>query len=74
MEEKLHQLGIFTFEQVSKMTDTEYDLLDSIIDEFPGVPKRDDWAGQAAKLKIVKLWHLKLFMLFTTMMTFSWMP
>jgi predicted flap endonuclease-1-like 5' DNA nuclease/formate-dependent nitrite reductase membrane component NrfD len=51
MEEKLHQLGIYTFEQVSKMTDTEYDLLDSIIDEFPGRAKRDDWAGQAAKLK-----------------------
>jgi len=51
MEEKLHQIGIFTFEQVSKMTDTEYDLLDSIIDEFPGRAKRDDWAGQASKLK-----------------------
>ena len=51
MEEKLHQLGIFTFEQVSKMTDKEYDLLDSIIDEFPGRAKRDDWAGQASKLK-----------------------
>jgi molybdopterin-containing oxidoreductase family membrane subunit len=51
MEQKLHQLGIFTFEQVSKMTDKEYDLLDSIIDEFPGRAKRDDWAGQAAKLK-----------------------
>ncbi|MBW2938624.1 polysulfide reductase NrfD [Aureisphaera sp. CAU 1614] len=51
MEEKLHQLGIFTFEQVSRMTDTEYDLLDSIIDEFPGRAKRDDWAGQASKLK-----------------------
>ena len=51
MEEKLHQLGIYTFEQVSKMTDIEYDLLDSIIDEFPGRAKRDDWAGQASKLK-----------------------
>ncbi|GAB5401737.1 MAG: polysulfide reductase NrfD [Aureisphaera sp.] len=51
MEEKLHQLGIFTFEQVSKMTDREYDLLDSITGEFPGRAKRDDWAGQAAKLK-----------------------
>ena len=51
MEDKLHQLGIFTFEQVSKMTDTEYDLLDSIIGEFPGRAKRDDWAGQASKLK-----------------------
>jgi molybdopterin-containing oxidoreductase family membrane subunit len=51
MEEKLHQLGIYTFEQVSRMTDTEYDLLDSIIGEFPGRAKRDDWAGQASKLK-----------------------
>ncbi len=51
MEEKLHSLGIYTFEQVSKMTDKEYDLLDSIITEFPGRAKRDDWAGQASKLK-----------------------
>ena len=51
MEQKLHELGIFTFEQVSRMTDTEYDLLDSITGEFPGRAKRDDWAGQAANLK-----------------------
>jgi molybdopterin-containing oxidoreductase family membrane subunit len=51
MESKLHELGIYTFEQVSRMTDVEYDLLDSIIGEFPGRAKRDDWAGQAAKLK-----------------------
>jgi len=51
MEDKLHQLGIFTFEQVSRMTDIEYDLLDSIVGEFPGRAKRDDWAGQASKLK-----------------------
>ena len=42
MEQKLHQLGIYTFEQVSRMTDKDYDLLDSIIDEFPGRAKRDD--------------------------------
>ena len=51
MEQKLHQLGIFTFEQVSRMTDREYDLLDEIISEFPGRAKRDDWAGQALILK-----------------------
>jgi molybdopterin-containing oxidoreductase family membrane subunit len=51
MEQKLHDLGIFTFEQVSRMTDIEYDLLDSITGEFPGRAKRDDWAGQADKLK-----------------------
>ncbi len=51
MEQKLHEIGIFTFEQVSRMTDREYDLLDSITGEFPGRAKRDDWAGQADKLK-----------------------
>ncbi|NQX76651.1 NrfD/PsrC family molybdoenzyme membrane anchor subunit [Gilvibacter sp.] len=51
MEGKLHELGIYTFDQVSKMTDAEYDLLDSIIGEFPGRAKRDDWAGQANELK-----------------------
>jgi molybdopterin-containing oxidoreductase family membrane subunit len=51
MEQKLHQLGIYTFEQVSRMTESEYDLLDTLIDEFPGRAKRDDWAGQAQQLK-----------------------
>ncbi len=51
MEQKLHQLGIYTYDQVSRMTVKEYDLLDSIIDAFPGRAQRDDWAGQALKLK-----------------------
>ena len=51
MEQKLHQLGIYTFDQVSKMTKKEYDLLDEIIDTLQGRAERDDWAGQAQKLK-----------------------
>src|SRR5690554_5278687 len=54
MEEKLHQLGIYTFDQVSRMTDREYELLDEIVPDFPGRAKRDDWAGQARILKIKK--------------------
>ncbi len=50
MEEKLHELGIFTYVQVSKMTEQDYDLLDSIIVEFPGRAQREDWAGQALLL------------------------
>ena len=49
MEKTLNQIGIFTFNQVSKMTDKEYDLLDSITGSFPGRAQRDDWAGQAKK-------------------------
>ncbi len=51
MEETLNKIGIFTFAQVSKMTKNEYDLLDSITGSFPGRAERDDWAGQANKLK-----------------------
>jgi molybdopterin-containing oxidoreductase family membrane subunit len=50
MEKALNQIGIFTFAQVSRMTQKEYDLLDSITGSFPGRAQRDDWAGQAKRL------------------------
>jgi len=50
MEKVLNQIGIYKFSQVSKMTNAEYDLLDSITEKFPGRAQRDDWAGQAKKL------------------------
>jgi molybdopterin-containing oxidoreductase family membrane subunit len=51
MEKTLNKIGIYSFGQVSKMTNKEYDLLDSITGSFPGRAQRDDWAGQAKKLK-----------------------
>ncbi len=50
MEQTLNQIGIFTFAQVGKMTEKEYNLLDSITGSFPGRAQRDDWAGQARGL------------------------
>ena len=50
MEGTLNQIGIFTFAQVAKMTEREYNLLDSITGSFPGRAQRDDWAGQATLL------------------------
>jgi len=50
MEKTLNQIGIFTFTQVGRMTEKEYNLLDSITKSFPGRAQRDDWAGQAKKL------------------------
>ncbi|QBA63293.1 NrfD/PsrC family molybdoenzyme membrane anchor subunit [Muriicola soli] len=50
MEQTLNQIGIYTFAQVSRMTDTEYRMLDEITGAFPGRAQRDDWAGQAMKL------------------------
>ncbi|MEL7120022.1 MAG: poly(R)-hydroxyalkanoic acid synthase subunit PhaE [Bacteroidota bacterium] len=50
LEKMLNELGIYTFGQLSKMTDTEYDLVDSLLSSFQGRGKRDKWAEQAAGL------------------------
>ena len=50
LEETLNSLGILTYAQVSKMTDKEYDLVDSLLTSFKGRAKRDDWAQQAHQL------------------------
>ena len=50
IEEKLNALGIFTFEQVSKMTAKIEEEVNVAIECFPGRGKRDEWAKQAKKL------------------------
>ncbi len=50
LEGVLNTIGIYTYLQVSKMTKTEYDLLDSITKTFPGRAERDDWSAQAKNL------------------------
>jgi len=50
MEATLNEIGIYTFAQVARMTENEYNLLDSITGSFPGRAQRDDWAGQATIL------------------------
>ena len=51
LEKKLNAMGLFTFQQIAKMTNTDYDLFDEILGELPGRAKREDWAAQASKLK-----------------------
>jgi predicted flap endonuclease-1-like 5' DNA nuclease len=50
IEEKLNALGIFTFEQVSKMTAKIEEEVNKAIEFFPGRVKRDEWAKQAKQL------------------------
>jgi predicted flap endonuclease-1-like 5' DNA nuclease/glutathione synthase/RimK-type ligase-like ATP-grasp enzyme len=50
LEKILNEIGIYTYVQVSKMTEREYDLVDSLLTSFKGRGKRDDWAGQAKNL------------------------
>jgi len=50
LEKTLNEIGIFTFEQVSRMEVAEYELVDVLMDAFKGRGMRDDWAEQAKKL------------------------
>jgi molybdopterin-containing oxidoreductase family membrane subunit len=50
MEQTLNQIGVYTYAQVSRMTEREYELLDALTESFPGRALRDDWAGQAKRL------------------------
>jgi predicted flap endonuclease-1-like 5' DNA nuclease len=47
IEEKLNALGIYTFEQVSKMTAKIEEEVNVAIEFFPGRVKRDQWVAQA---------------------------
>lgn len=51
MEQRLHQLGIYTFDQVRRLTDDDINLLDSAIENFPIEANRGDWRVQANNLK-----------------------
>ena len=51
MEQKLHQVGIYTFAQISNLTFEDYELLDRVIDNFPTPENRGDWNHQANQLK-----------------------
>ncbi|MDR6300161.1 NrfD/PsrC family molybdoenzyme membrane anchor subunit [Mesonia maritima] len=51
-QEQLHELGIFTFDQVSKLTSRDYKDLGLIIETFnASVAEEKDFKGQAQKLK-----------------------
>ena len=50
IEKKLHDYGIHTYSQISKMSSDEIRRLSKQIDIFPGRIHRDDWKGQAEKL------------------------
>ena len=52
LEEMLNELGIYTFEQISRLTDTEYELIDELLVIFQGRSKRDNWAKQAQELLV----------------------
>jgi predicted flap endonuclease-1-like 5' DNA nuclease len=50
IEERLHTLDIYTYEQISKFTREDEEAVTEAIEFFPGRIERDDWVGQAKKL------------------------
>lgn len=51
LEQRLHQVGIYTYAQVSNLTEKDFELLDEVIENFPNATQREDWVAQASKLK-----------------------
>ena len=50
LEENLNEVGVFTYEQVSKMNDKACDLLDELLSSGKGKAKKDNWTEQVKNL------------------------
>lgn len=51
IEQKLNDIGIYTYNQISQFDDDLINQVTDAIQFFPGRIKRDDWVGQANRLK-----------------------
>jgi len=50
IEQKLNEIGIYNYRQLSRFKDEDIRVLTELIDFFPGRIERDDWVGQAEDL------------------------
>lgn len=50
IELKLNEIGIYNFDQVSKLKESDIRIITDLIDFFPGRIERDNWVGQAEVL------------------------
>lgn len=50
VEERLNMLGIYTFDQVSKLTLKDTETITGVLEIPPGCIERDNWVDQARKL------------------------
>lgn len=50
VEEKLNNLSIYTYDQISRFNTSDIKAITHLIDYFPGRIERDDWVGKAKKL------------------------
>lgn len=59
IEDKLNQLGIFSYSQISKFTKEDIETVTHLIEYFPGRIERDNWVGQANELENKKATHIE---------------
>ena len=52
IEQRLNDIGIYSYEQVSKLNTEDIHKITELIDFFPGRIERDNWVGQAQLFKI----------------------
>jgi predicted flap endonuclease-1-like 5' DNA nuclease len=50
VEERLNLLGIYTFNQISKLTHTDIETITEVLEIIPGRIEQDNWVGQAHEL------------------------
>ena len=51
LEAMLHDMGVWTFDQIAEWGEAELDWVDERLEGFSGRARRDDWVGQAKELK-----------------------
>lgn len=59
LEEKLNDLGIFSFSQISRFTQNDIEKITHLIEYFPGRIERDNWVGQSKTLENKKATHVE---------------
>ena len=52
IEQRLNDIGIYNYEQLSKLNTEDIQKITELIDFFPGRIERDNWVSQAQLLKI----------------------
>jgi predicted flap endonuclease-1-like 5' DNA nuclease len=51
IEQRLNEIGIYNYDQISRFKEEDIRILTELIDFFPGRIERDNWIAQAASLK-----------------------
>ena len=51
IELKLNEIGIYNYDQIRRLKESDIRIITSLIDFFPGRIERDDWVGQAQQFQ-----------------------